>query len=591
MNMRNAFEHSVQHPVLRLKDCSIYDGKGLQFVHHWDGDVLNMTMTNGSNKTLFVKEVVLYSGPAPYAPTTEIYGEGYNMLTQYRGTLEEMEVIGAYGMDREFFRFPDTPFNKDLSIIYNMMMFFPEQEDVLLMSFSSCHRFMGEFRFKGDYLEIIVDTEDIPLDPGESWRFEEFFIQSGPDKNILLENLAKAIEKNHPRRHYPEIPTGWCSYYCMRPMTADKLVEQGHAMAKRIPQLRKIQIDGGYEAFDGDWLIPRPSLGSDMKTICDRIRATGMEAAGYISPFLAQVGSALLREHPDWVVHDENGQPFNDIGHKKDWYMLDGSNPGACEYLRHITTVMHDEWGIRYFKLDFLSYGALPGGVRYNPKMTRVQSFRCAIRAITEAAGEDSFILGCNAPFWPILGLCHGQRVTNDIARDWKHVSKNAIELFYRNWQNDLLWYNDPDVIVLEPIDLSSYRGDVWVDRTCKLTDAEFEFHKAFIVACGGMILSGDLISEMREESIRCLEKLIPSTGVAAKFPDNRFETGWVYLEDKILLCLFNWEETARTMEIELPDGTYAVSDFWKDTDLGSASGTLTVSMEPHGGRVLVLKK
>ena len=142
---------------------------------------------------------------------------------------------------------------------------------------------------------------------------------------------------------------------------------------------------------------------------------------------------------------------------------------------------------------------------------------------------------------------------------------------------------------MLEPIDLSSYRGDVWVDRSCKLTDAEFEFHKAFIVASGGMVLSGDLISEMREESIRCLEKLIPSTGVAARFPDNRFETGWVELAGKKLLCLFNWEEEARTFQVPLPEGTFEVSDFWTDAPMGSASSTLTIPMEPHGGRVLVL--
>lgn len=577
-------------PLLRLKDNSVYNGGKVQVLRHWDGNCMNITLTNCGSEPLQVREVVLYAGEAPYSPDTEFYGEGYNMLTQYRGTLENLEVIGSYGADREFFRFLDTPFTKGLFIVYNLMMFFPENGEAELTAFSSCNRFMGEFRFKGDYLELVMDTECLTMDPGESWRLEELFAEAGPDKNQLLDHLAAAIENNHPRRRYPEIPTGWCSYYCLRPMTADGLVEQGKAMAEKIPELKRIQIDGGYEAYDGDWLVAHPRLGADMKTICDRIRSTGMEAAGYISPFLGQVGSTLLREHPDWFVHDENGQPYNEIGHKENWYMLDGSNPEACDYLRHITTVMREEWGIRYFKLDFLSYGALPGGVRHNPKMTRVQSFRCAIRAIAEAAGEDSFILGCNAPFWPILGLCHGNRVTNDIARDWKHVSKNALELFYRNWQNDLLWYNDPDVIVLEPIDLSSWRGDQWVDRTCKLTKAEFEFHKAFIVASGGMILSGDLITGLSEESLRCLKKLIPASGVAARFPDNRFEYGWVNLSGKKLLCLFNWQEEEKQLDIPLPEGEFRLTDFWTDEDLGYGSGMLSVQMEPHGGRVLVLE-
>lgn len=590
MSLQEKILHDT--PVLRLADNTVYDGSKVQILRSWDSEeqCLNIVLTNTGSKPLQVREIVFYSGSAPYAPDTRFYGEGYHMLTQYRGSLEHPELIGAYGTDREFFRFPDTPFTQGKWIVYNLMMFFPQGQQTELVAFGSCNRFMGEFRFTGDYLELVMDTECLTLDPGESWRLEELFMETGYDHNRLLSDLARAIHKNHPRREYPEIPTGWCSYYCLRPMTVDGLVEQSRAMAEKIPELKRIQIDGGYEAYDGDWLVAHPRLGADMKTICRRIFETGMQPAGYISPFLGQVGSALLRNHPDWFVQDEEGKPFNKIGHKENWYMLDGSNPAACQYLYDITKVMREEWGIRYFKLDFLSYGALPGGKRYDPKMTRVQSFRRAIQAIVEAAGEDSFILGCNAPFWPILGLCHGNRVTNDIARDWKHVSGNAVELFYRNWQNNRLWYNDPDVVVLEPIDLSSWRGDQWVDRTSKLTPAEFEFHKAFVVASGGMILSGDLLTQLSEQSLNCLKRLIPAAGVAAVFDNDRFEYGWVQLPEKKLLCLFNWEQQSKTLSIPL-EGRYQVSDFWTDEELGQYSDSLSVEMQPHGGRVLVLQE
>ena len=59
--------------------------------------------------------------------------------------------------------------------------------------------------------------------------------------------------------------TGWCSYYALRPMTAGGLYENARAMKERIPELKRLQIDGGYEKHNGDWLEANPELGADME--------------------------------------------------------------------------------------------------------------------------------------------------------------------------------------------------------------------------------------------------------------------------------------------------------------------------------------
>ncbi|UUZ86079.1 alpha-galactosidase [Paenibacillus sp. P26] len=496
---------------VRLSDCTIAPKHAIAIRKEWAGSRLQASVVNQSDRPLRIKEVVLFSGELPYAADTPFYGEGFQMLAQYAGTLDAPYVIGAYGTDWDFFRIPKTKFNEHLWTVYNLLELFPEQQDPVLMAFTSCHRFSGEFRFKAQYLEIVMDTEDLTLEPGQSWELEEFMIFSGPDRNVLYEDLAEAMNRNHPRKTWHEIPAGWCSYYCLRPMTAEGFYANAKAMKERIPELQRIQIDGGYATKNGDFLSPRPSLGADLKTISDGIRAAGVEAAGYLSPFIIDKDSNLYRDHPEWLVHDEEGRPFNEIGRKREWYMLDGTHPGAQEYLRNAVRVMHDEWGWRYFKLDFLAYGALPGSIRYDKNATRVEAFRRGIQAIVDEVGHDSFILGCNAPFWPILGLVHGNRVTNDAYRDWKHVKGNARELFWRNWQNDRLWYNDPDVIVLESLDFKSKNasGEI-VEKKSTLTDVEFEFHKAFAAASGGMILSGDLLTDLSDENIEVLKKLLP---------------------------------------------------------------------------------
>ena len=43
------------------------------------------------------------------------------------------------------------------------------------------------------------------------------FIEQG-DYNEIIEHFARAIEKNHPKRAFQEIPTGWCSFTMTLPM-------------------------------------------------------------------------------------------------------------------------------------------------------------------------------------------------------------------------------------------------------------------------------------------------------------------------------------------------------------------------------------
>ncbi|WP_262684107.1 glycoside hydrolase family 36 protein [Paenibacillus baimaensis] len=589
--MLNLDDMKKNKSSVRLSDCTTAADRDVTVEKAWVNNFLSAKVVNQSDHSLRIREVVLFSGDMPLAPDTPFYGEGFQMLTQYGGTLSSPYVIGAYGKDRDFFRVPETPFHENLWTVYNLLALSPQHEGHLLMAFTSCNRFSGEFRFRDSYIEVIMDTEDLELGPGQSWELEQFMFTSGANRDLLFQELAECLNRNHPRMLYPEIPTGWCSYYCLRPITAEGLYENARGMVGRIPELKRIQIDGGYAAADGDFLIPSVTLGADVKTISEGIRATGIEAAGYISPFIVEPGSKLMLEHPDWMVQDQEGKPFNGIGQKKklpekQWYMLDGTHPEAQNYLRSAVRVMHDEWGWRYFKLDFLQYGALPG-CRYDKQATRIEAFRSGMKAIINEVGHDSFILGCNAPFWPLLGLVHGNRVTNDIARDWKHVSGNAKELFPRNWQNDTLWYNDPDVIVLERVTLynQTISGEV-IEKKSDISDQEFEFHKAFVLASGGMILSGDLIPALSEKNIQVLKKLLPPTGKAAQFDDDTYTIGRIKLEDRSLICVFNFGDQPKDIEISL-DGSYRLYDFWTDEEVGYYTNTMKLnSLEPHCAKV-----
>ncbi|MBO0861900.1 MAG: hypothetical protein J2P21_26105 [Chloracidobacterium sp.] len=71
--------------------------------------------------------------------------------------------------------------------------------EFLMLAFTSCRRFAGQFYLRKDSLQVVVDAEGLELKPGESWELEEFTFRSGPDRAKLLEELAVALNTNHPK--------------------------------------------------------------------------------------------------------------------------------------------------------------------------------------------------------------------------------------------------------------------------------------------------------------------------------------------------------------------------------------------------------
>ena len=191
------------------------------------------------------------------------------------------------------------------------------------------------------------------------------------------------------------------------------------------------------------------------------------------------------------------------------------------------------------------------------------------MRAIARGAG-DAFLLGCNHPIWPSVGLIHGSRSSNDIKRTWDRVASTARQNLSRNWQNGRLWWNDPDAVVLS--------GD--------LPEAAFQFHATAIYASGGMVLSGDDLTALASERLAMLRKLLPPTGVAAEFEDDTLRVGFVRLPGKRMVCLFNWSDAVQATTFRFPRRA-AVADYWSGESLGLRVGPVTIEMPPRSARLL----
>jgi alpha-galactosidase len=478
-----------------------------------------------------------------------------------------------------------------------MMLVSPTNSDRVLVGFASCRRFNGKFNFNGERLQVVLETEDLELKPGESWRLEDLMVAANSSRDVLLDRLASAMERNHPRLRHDPVPTGWCSWYCFGPrVTAKNITDNLDWISKNIPGLRYVQIDDGYQPWMGDWLETGKAFGGGVQSVLKEIRARGFEPAIWVAPFVASEQSRLFQEHPDWFVKDDQGKPLRSdrIGfggwRLGPWYALDGTHPEAQRWLEGLFRTMRREWGCTYFKLDATYWGALPGGHHYDANATRVEAYRRGMEAIRRGAG-DALLLGCNHPMWPSLGLVHASRSSLDISRSWNSFTSTGRENLLRGWQNGRLWWNDPDCVVLRDdgsADIMDAGGKITTSG--KLPDKEYQFHATLIYATGGMLLSGDDLTRITPRRAEMLKKLSPASGKCARFDDDTFTVGITDLGKRQMISVFNWSDAPVNRTIKLPAKSQ-LTDYWNSQDLGIHSGEYAIlEMPARSARLIEVK-
>ena len=545
----------------------------IQLTRTWNGAYCRTELANSGSAPIALKDATLFTLSHSIPAATPLYGEGFQMLSQTGGTIGNVVDLGNY-TDVKHYRMPEPA---GVRVVYNLLtLALPSSHQ--LLAFTSCRRFSGQFRLLPGGIEVVLDLEGRSINPGETWTLEEFAFLAGRDREALLDSLAARLNQHHKPLAFKAPPSGWCSWYCFGPkVTAKQVLDNLDVIARQIPGLRYIQIDDGYQPAMGDWLDTGNAFGGQVQTVLKQIRDRGFEPAIWVAPFIAEEESNLFKQHPDWFVKDDKGEPLRadrvTFGgwRRGPWYAVDGTHPEVQAHLERVFKTMRNEWGCTYFKLDANFWGAIHGGRFHDPRATRIEAYRRGMAAVLRGTG-DAFILGCNHPIWPSIGVIHGSRSSHDIRRDWKRFTDTARQNLSRNWQNGRLWWNDADAVVL----------------TGELSEEEYRFHATVIYASGGMILSGDDLTTITAARLAMLRKLQPPTAKAARFADLTMDIGEVDLDQgRRAYCLLNWDDKPRELTIALTRAS-RVRELWSDEDLGLKSGRMSIAMPPRSGKVLI---
>ena len=319
-----------------------------------------------------------------------------------------------------------------------------------------------------------------------------------------------------------EVFDGWFAAMGVQPRTTEKLAgysswynryqnisEQSitddlHGCAQVLKPGDLFQIDDGWEPHVGDWLeTDAKKFPHGLRPLSDEIHAKGFKAGLWLAPFVAQKGSALLKEHPDWFFRVD-GEPWYCGINWGGFYSLDIDKPAVIEYLERVFRRVFDEWGFDLVKLDFL-YGAAPFG---NERESRAGRMKRAMELLRRLCG-DKLILGCGVPLMPAFGLVDYCRISCDVGLDWdgswlmqqthrERVStRQAIgNSIFRRQLNGRAWLSDPDVFFLREDNL-------------KLTQAQKELLATVNALFGGMLLCSDDMSAYTPQAKAFYEKLL----------------------------------------------------------------------------------
>ncbi|MCR5808340.1 MAG: alpha-galactosidase [Clostridiales bacterium] len=306
---------------------------------------------------------------------------------------------------------------------------------------------------------------------------------------------------------------GYSSWYNRyQNISRETILDDLSGCAKVMKSGDLFQIDDGWETFVGDWLdCDRVKFPDGMKASADAIHQKGYKAGLWLAPFVAQKGSKLIKEHPDWL-YKHNGEPWSCGCNWGGFYSLDIDNPEVVAYIEEVFGKVFNEWGFDLVKLDFL-YGAAPFG---SDLETRAGRMIRAMKLLRRVCGHHA-ILGCGVPVMPAFGLVEYCRISCDVSLDWndkpwmrilhrERVStKQAMgNTVFRRELNGRAYLSDPDVFFLR-------------ENNIRLSDARKLKLATVNALFGGVFLTSDNIGDYNGAAISDYRRLNALRGAEVK--------------------------------------------------------------------------
>ena len=434
---------------------------------------------------LTLKSLIMANGYQSWTETRQFAaGEHLNDLNLRPRLLERIFHFRNYGAQA----FWSMPINKLMGFDWSYV--------------TDPYIFIGNYNYKNAYLLVLFerdldriilksDVNGKALASGDSFTIYDYY--AGPDKDGYFDHLKPLTDKKI---------IGYTSWYNHYQNINSQLIL--NALEKTEGPYNLFQIDDGFETFVGDWLDVDPNkFPEGLEPIVHKIHEKGLMAGIWLSPFIAEAKSRLVKEHPSWLSVNKKNKEIYAGCNWSGQIPLDLNKKGAVKYIRDVLRHYKD-MGFDFFKLDFLYASNLK---RLEGK-TRAETAEFGYSILREEL-EGKLILGCGATLSNAFGKFDYCRIGPDVSLIFDDVAYmklfhperistkvTLLNTIFRSELDGKAFLNDPDVFLLR-------------DDNIKLTADQRKSLTLINALFGSVLMTSDNTADYDEKKKKLFEQAL----------------------------------------------------------------------------------
>ena len=261
------------------------------------------------------------------------------------------------------------------------------------------------------------------LAPGQEWKSPSAFVapycNTPNPSEILNTTISDFVRKNMGIRlaKMPHLPTS--VYNTWAPFRGDMTTASVIDVAQKAADcgFKYFVMDAGWNTIDGnptitgnkdiDWILNLGDWKEDLskfpnglKEVFDEVHRLGMKPGLWISVATATKNAKVYREHPEWFVQDQNGNPaflHDESGNPNQVTACLGS--GYFDYIKESILGLVNKQGLKYIKLDL---SAVTSAYRFNPLYTG-----CSAKNHTYHRDREESYMAIYERLWQLFDELH----------------------------------------------------------------------------------------------------------------------------------------------------------------------------------------
>jgi hypothetical protein len=436
----------------------------------------------------------------------------------------------------------------------------------------------------------------------------------------------------------PVVWCSWTSYY--GDVTEEAVVRNTDWLAQHLKPygFQYVQIDDGYDRGlkEGHYWIEHwdsSKFPHGPEWLAAYIRSKGLHAGLWLVP---NAFAGAVQDHPDWYVRDKQGQIIRDYGTPA----LDSTHPEVLAFLRELFGKLKS-WGFDYYKFD--GEHALPKYVPaldrsrlHDPGIDPLVAYRERLKTIRDIIGPEAFVEGCPAGT-PLNGIGYFNSYFNgqDVYNNWHGMHALFSSINANAFLNHVVVYVmpgegmelGPKITVeearrsrpAEVVETATSREDPMIGFGVTLAEARTLV--SFVALSGVVYPLCGVMPELPIERLQLLQSTLPPMPI---LPMDLFSRGtdvdWdtfkhVRADDYIhnypevidlkvnaaagtydVVGLPNWRTGATRKTVSFaddlglqPNTQYVVFDFWNQKLLGTFRDRLSLDIDGHDTRVVLI--